>query len=297
MKDAAPIERLKAALARAPNPASLTVEQHRAATDQLTVTNPPAPDIVVHEAEVGGVKGAWIETPQSRRRHVIFYIHGGAFVAGSIRSHQSIAGELARHARARVFSVEYRLAPEAPFPAPLEDCITAYRSVINRSEIKKLAVAGDSAGGGLALSTMMDARNRGMRQADAAYLISPWADLRCGAASYQDLRDSDPIISRELLQKTAGLYLSGGDPRDKRASPIFGEFHDLPPILIQVGACEVLLNDSKEIARKAVDSGVHATLDVWPDMIHVWHAFTSFLPQANEALQRAGDYLNSSWER
>jgi acetyl esterase/lipase len=297
MTDAAPIERLKAALARAPNPALLTVEQHRAATEQLAISNPPAPDIVVHEAEAGGVNGAWIETPQSRRQHVIFYIHGGAFIAGSVQSHRSIAGELARHARARVFSVEYRRAPEAPFPAPLDDCLAAYRSVIDSSGIKKLAVAGDSAGGGLALSTIMDARDQGMRQADAAYLISPWADLTCGAASYQDLRDSDPIISRELLQKTAGLYLSGEDPRDKRASPIFGEFHDLPPILIQVGACEVLLNDSREIVRKAVDSGAGATLDVWPDMIHVWHAFTSFLPQATEALQRAGDYLHSSWER
>lgn len=293
---ARPIEKLKSLLAEAPNPLELTIDEQRRATERLALSNPPAGDISYRIVEAEDYAGAWIETPQSLPERAILYIHGGAFVAGSSQTHRSLAGELARHARARVFAVDYRLAPETAFPASLDDCIAAYRGISEEPGVTGFAVAGDSAGGGLALSVLMLGRDRAFRMADAAVLFSPWADLTCVADNLDALSNEDPSLSRAFLQKMAALYLGDVDPKLPAVSPVFGAFENMPPMLIQVSDSEALLDDSVRLERRAIEARVKVSLELWPDMVHVWHGFTKFLPEAHEALKGAGDYLNSVWE-
>lgn len=293
---ARPIEKLKGFLANAPDPVSLTLDEQRRATERLVLSNPPADDISYVKTETENYAGAWIETPQSLSERVILYVHGGAFVAGSSHTHRSLIGELARYACARVFAVDYRLAPEAPFPAGLDDCIAAYKDISAMPGVRDLAIAGDSAGGALVLSTLMAARDNGLRMADAVVFFSPWINLTCTADSFDALGEDDPSLSRAFLQKMAGLYLGNTDPKVSAVSPVLGALDKMPPMLIQVSDCEVLLGDSVLLEQRATEARVKASLEIWPDMVHVWHGFTTFLPESHKALQRAGDYLNLTWE-
>lgn len=297
MSSTTPIEKLKRLFDGAPNPLHLTIDQIRKGTEQLVVSNPPADDLLLEETEVNGVPAMWLTAPDSVGSRVILYLHGGGFVAGSAMSHRSLTGELARHAKARVLAVDYSLAPEKPFPVGLNDCLSAYQAISSDSAIGQFAIAGDSAGGGLALSVLMAARDKGWRLGDATVLFSPWVDLTCSAESHASLREADPLVSREFLERMAGIYLGNHDCTDPAASPLFGSFEGLPPIFIQVGACEVLLDDSVLLERKAKQARIGVTLQVWPEMIHVWQGYTQMLPEAGRALEQTGRYLESIWNR
>ena len=290
-----PNEKLKAAFARSPDPVGLSIEEQRAATEGLIQYNPPASDIAFETVATKKLRGAWIKTPTSQDQRVILYIHGGAFVAGSAMTHLSLAGELARAASARVFSVDYRLAPEAPFPSGYDDCVSAYEEIASMPGVASFAVAGDSAGGGLALSTLMYARDQKWQLPTATVLFSPWADLsrdkECDAA----LESKDLVLSHAFLKKMAGLYLGDKDPSAPEASPAHGRFKDLPPMLIQVSNAEILLNDARLIEKNAARAGASIELDIWPDMLHVWQGFTKVLPQAKDALVKAGGFISAQW--
>ena len=222
---------------------------------------------------------------------VLLHLHGGAYVFGP-DNHNPVYGNLAVACDARIIAPDYRLAPEHPFPAAVEDSIAVYAALLQQGvEPGRLVVGGDSAGGGLALATLFGAREAGLAQPAAAVLLSAWADLTQSGESYRTRADVDPMIAYPLLSGMAQLYLAGADPQDARASPVFGDFKGLPPLLVHVGDHEVLLDDSRTVARRAREAGVEVTLEVWPEMIHGWHLFAPALPEATEAIDRIGEYV------
>lgn len=295
MSSERPIDRLLRMFSSAPDPMTFSVEQMRKGTEAIAIRNPPSEDISITETSLAGIKGAWIEAPGARTDHVILYIHGGAFVAGSWWSHRGLVGEFSRSAQARVFAIDYRLAPENPFPAGLDDCFAVYKALSSEGLIERFAMAGDSAGAGLALSTVLRAREESDGKADAVVLFSPWLDLTCSSGSHRLLAESDPLLSTEFLKKMAALYLADTDPNDPAVSPLLSNHADLPPVLVQVGEREVLLDDAELFEARAKVAGVDIKLQVWPDMFHVWHGYTSILPEAKNALSQAGAFLDARW--
>ena len=290
------IDALKAALKKAPDPSLLTVEEQRQATVLLVEKNPPAGDVAVRRTTSPAPAGAWIETPQSDAGRIILYLHGGGFIAGAPETHAGLIGELCRAAGARAFAPDYRLAPETPFPAALEDSVAAYEFALKEGGAgADIAIAGDSAGGGLVLSTLNALRDRGLAMPKAAVLFSPWADLTCSGPMYRERRDADLMLNRKALEAMAAHYLDGRAPTDPQASPLFDDLGNLPPLLIQVGDAEVLLGDAIALEDKITAAGGRVRLDVWPEMVHVWQGFTAFLPEATEALTQAGAFLDDVW--
>lgn len=295
MPESTPIELLIRALSKAPDPLTVTIAKQRAATEALASAAQPDFPVISRNDKIDGVPGAWIETEQSRPSRVIFYVHGGAFVAGSVSSHLPLTAALARHAEARVFAVDYPLAPEHPFPAALRDCELAFDGICHLGTRKKMAVVADSAGASLALALLMRQEAAPGSNCDAAALMCPWVDLSCAAPGFGDLAKPDPLLSREFLLKMAGHYLAGHDPVDPAASPIHGDLSGLPPLLIQSGTRDLLHADAQALEREAIASGIECRHSVWADMIHMWHAFPAYLPQAQEALIEVGEFLVDAW--
>jgi acetyl esterase/lipase len=224
----------------------------------------------------------------------LFYLHGGAYVAGSAQGYRGLAAELGRAAGVRLFSADYRLAPEHPFPAAVDDGVAAYRALLDRGfDPSRLVVAGDSAGGGLTLAVLVALRDGGAPLPAAALLISPWADLGCDSESIAAKAVEDPALTAESLRASAARYLAGTDPRHPLASPCFADLTGLPPLLIQVGSAEILLDDAVRVARAAGAAGVDVRLEIWPQMIHVWHAFGFMLSAGRRAIAEAGTFLSA----
>ncbi len=290
-----PIAKLIERLSKAPNFAALSIEQQRAATEALAGAAPDIAPATCTTQRLGDVDGAWIESPASKAPHAILFIHGGAFVAGSVRSHLPLTAPLAEYAEARVYAVDYRLAPEAPYPAGLEDCQVALAALAAQADIDSVAVVADSAGAALGLSSLIAARDAGERNAHVAVFISPWTDLSCSAKTFDSLQDDDPLLSRDFLTKMAGYYLGSHSATDPAVSPQFGDLQGLPPMLLQTGTRDVLHGDALSLHEHAVAAGCECTLDVWPEMIHVWHGFRGLLPEADAALRQVGQFLKANW--
>lgn len=225
----------------------------------------------------------------------IFYLHGGAYTGGSPRSHRSMVGWIAHAARAEALVVDYRLAPEAPFPAGLEDAVAAYRWLLDEvgGEADRIVFAGDSAGGGLCLATALAVKGRGLPQPAGVFVISPWADLTQSSKTYRSKAQDDWMITKAGLDENAALYLGSADATDPLASPVFGELAGLPPLLIQVGSEEALLGDSLLLAERAGLARVEVRLEIWPEMFHVWHAFGGRLFDARRAIAEAGAWIDT----
>jgi acetyl esterase/lipase len=288
-----------AAMLRASQPredAPLDVPAFRAYLESIGAPRPPR-GVAAVAAKVAGRPAEWLvpEGVDPAGSPRLLYLHGGAYVSGSVHTHRGLAGRIARAAGCAAVVVEYRLAPEHPFPAAIDDALAALDEVATHGPpgvhgpASRLLVAGDSAGGGLTLATLLAARGRA--KVAAAVTISAWTDLACGAESYVTRRDADPFIVPHLAREAGRAYLAGHDPRDPRASPLYGDLSGLPPLLMQVGDSEILLDDTLRFAQKARAAGVDVTCDVWPEMIHVWHAFP--LPEGQQAIARIGEFLRS----
>lgn len=225
----------------------------------------------------------------------VLYFHGGGYVYGSLSSHRGLVGEIARESGCPVTQIDYRLAPEHAFPAALTDAASAVREFYAEGVAPNaLVVVGDSAGGGLVLATLQVLRDSGDPLPAAAVCMSPWTDLTCSGSSY-DLRASiDPMIDRTLAKKLAALCAGGVDPADARLSPLFGDPTMFPPLLIQVGAREVLFDDAALYAARARAAGVSVTFEEWPDMIHVWQLYFPRLTAARQAIARIGAFIRSA---
>jgi monoterpene epsilon-lactone hydrolase len=266
-----------------------SIEDMRAGFDRMC-PEPPV-DATVTAASAGGVAGKWVSVPESGPT-VILHLHAGGYLIGSSQSHREMAARLARAAGARVFLADYRLAPENPYPAALDDALAAYRGLLDDGiDPADLVVSGDSAGGGLALATLVALRDAGDRLPAAGVLLSPWADLTLSGDSMTTNESIDPLVNRELLGQMAAGYLGDQDPADPLASPVHADLVGLPPLLLQVGSSEVLEDDAVRIADKVLAGGGEATLQVGYEMVHVFQMFADKLPEAVAAIEQVGRFV------
>jgi epsilon-lactone hydrolase len=242
-------------------------------------------------AEMGGVPGEWVEMPGSSAERTILYLHGGGYVIGSLNTHRSMVARIAREAQARCFSLDYRLAPEHPFPAAVEDATRAYRALLASGiAANRIVVMGDSAGGGLTLATLLSLRDSGDPLPAAGVCLSPWTDLEGTGDSCADASILDPMLQLAGLQAFGALY-AGKNVRECLASPLHADYRGLPPLYILVGTREVLLDDSRRVAEKARAAGVPVMLETGHGLIHVWPMFGDDVPEAAEAVRNIGAFV------
>lgn len=240
----------------------------------------------------GGVTAEWVTAEGASDSRVVLYFHGGGYIIGSPRTHRAMMAHLSRDAASRVLALDYRLAPEHPFPAPVEDAVAAYRWLLAEGfDPAKIALGGDSAGGGLTVAALVQIRYLGLPVPAAGVCVSPWVDMEGLGESMKTRAEADPMVNKENLMVSAKTYLGGADPRAPLAAPLYADLRGLPPILIQVGDAEVLLDDSTRLAGLAREAGVEVQMDVWDDMIHVWHVFAPILPEGKKAIKQAGDFI------
>jgi acetyl esterase/lipase len=269
-----------------------TVEEMRAGLEAMTSGYSLPEDVSAEPVDAGGVSAEWITTPESDEEHAILYLHGGGYVVGSIRTHRDLAGRLSRAAKARVLLIDYRLAPEHPHPAAVEDATAAYRWLLTQgAEPSRLAIGGDSAGGGLTVATLVALRDARQPLPAAGVCLSPWVDLEGIGESMRTKADVDPMVQGDRLRRYAEYFLAGQDPRTPLAAPLYADLSGLPPLLIQVGTAETLLDDSTRLAERARKAGVEVELEAWDDMIHVWQAFAAVLPEGQQAVDRIGEFI------
>jgi len=272
---------------------ALSVDEHRrlAAAAQRLVPKPPA-SVCTSHVSAGGVPADLISTPASEPRRYVLFLHGGAFIIGSPRLYRHLTWRIAAAAQAQVLAVDYRLAPEHPFPAALEDAVASYRWLIGEGvDPQRIAVMGDSAGGGLVFSLMLRLRDDGLPLPAAAVALSPWTDLALTGASLLRNAASDPMLSPNGPPLFLRDYLAGANPRTPYASPLYGDPSGLPPTIIQVSSDEVLHDDAVRMAERLRGAGCQVELEIWPRMPHVWHAFVPLIPEARRAIERVGAFV------
>jgi acetyl esterase/lipase len=273
------------------------IAERRARMERMAKLGPPPPEARFEHADADGVRAEWVSGPGARRDRAVLYLHGGGYYAGSLATHRGLAARISVAADAPVLLADYRLAPEHPFPAAVQDAARAYRWLLSSGfSAGRLAVAGDSAGGGLAVAAMLALKASGEPLPAAGVCLSPWFDLAMTGDSLRTHASADPIIRPSDLPFVARCYLGPADPRTPTASPLYGHLAGLPPILIQVGTDEVLLDDSRRFAERAREAGVPVRLDVWEEMIHVWQAYARLVPEARHAIEAIGAFLRAAWE-
>jgi len=256
-------------------------------------------DADVRRTAAPGVPCEWLLAKGADPDRRLLYIHGGGWTAGGLDSHRPLSARISAASGCAVLAVDYRLAPEHPFPAGLDDCVATYRWLRENgpngaAPARSVFVAGDSAGGNLTLALLHALKQRGLPLPNAAVPISAATDFLATGDSFRTRAERDPIIGGgpEAIRTLGAIYLQGrAKPEDPLASPLYGDFRGLPPLLVQVGDAEVLLDDSTRVAEKARAAGVDVTLEVWPDMPHVWHAFAPFLPEASRAIEQLGAFV------
>lgn len=245
--------------------------------------------------DAGGVKANWIVTPQSKEEHCVLFLHGGGYRTGSPSTYRHFTWRIASATGARLLAIDYRLAPEHPFPAALDDAISSYRWLLARGvDPRRLAVVGDSAGGGLALALMLKLRDGGIPLPVAVVALSPWTDLALTGAALKRNARADPMLNADDVPRFAADYLGGSDPHNPYASPLYGDLRGLPPTLLHVGSDEILLDDAVRMARKLQRANCYVELEIWPKMPHVWHAMAPFLPEARFAIARIGTFVTKA---
>ena len=287
-------ENLEAVLRQSAFPAGIDMNEQRRLLKELTSSQPLPADVTVTAAALGGVPTAEITIDGIEPRHVVLYFHSGVYVLGDAFQAANLASQVGRRTRAKVISVDYQLAPEHPYPAAVDDALAAYEALLhNGTAPSDIAFAGESAGGGLAIATLVNARDHGLPLPAAAFVMSPYADLTLAGTTMQTKREVDPLMSRENLQSRVTDYTAGQDPALGLISPIFADLSGLPPLIIQAGTHEVLLDDAVRLARQAATADVEVTLDITPRVPHVFQTFYPILDEAAAALDRAGQLLSA----
>jgi epsilon-lactone hydrolase len=289
--DQSEIEAVRALLSSKPRPVGW--EQRRQRLDEVGSVWPVADDIKLEPVDVNGVPGEWSSAPGSDASRVLLFFHGGGYCSGSILSHRRLVTEAGRAAGVRTLALAYRLAPEHPFPAALDDALTAWRFLRKQGvEARHIAVGGDSAGGGLTLALIGRLQEVGEELPACAWLLSPWTDLTMSGSTLATKDSVDPIIHGGYLHELADAYLPLGlDRRDPRVSPLYADLTGLPPTLIQVGSAEALLEDATRFEAAAGAADVAITLEVWPHMIHAWPLWNAHLEPGRQALAKAGAFM------
>jgi epsilon-lactone hydrolase len=269
----------------------------RAAYDAIAETHQVPGGATSQPVVAGGVSAEWIIPPHADPHRVVVYLHGGCYVMGSVETHRELITRIAFASSMRVLGLNYRLAPAHPFPAAVEDVAAAYGWLLASGiDARRIALAGDSAGAGLALATALKIRDDAVPPPAAIVCVSPWTDLAVTGESVDGKASEDPLVNRAMLTGWGKMYLGDHDPRTPLASPLYADLRGLPPILIQAGSAEVLLDDARRLADRASSAGVATTLEVWPEMIHVWHLFAAVLPEAREAIATIARFLRAHLE-
>ena len=287
-------ESLDAILRQSAFPAGSDVDEQRQFLRELLSAQPLPPDVTVTAATLGGVPTAEVTVDGVEPRNVVLYFHGGVYVMGDAFLAADLASQVGRRTDAKVISVDYRLAPEHPYPAAVDDALAAYEALLHDGVAPSdIAFAGESAGGGLAMATLVNARNHGLPLPAAALVMSPYTDLTLAGATMETRREVDPLLSREALEARIPDYTAGQDAALGLISPLFADLSGLPPLIIQAGTHEVLLDDALRLAQQAARADVEVTLDVTPGVPHVFQAYHAILDEGAAALDRAGRLLSA----
>jgi epsilon-lactone hydrolase len=298
------IDTIRALLGSTPRPVGWNERRQR--LDDVGSIWPTADDVRFTAVDAGGVPGEWSSVPGTDATRVLMFFHGGGYCSGSIRSHRRMVSEAGRAAAVRTLSIGYRLAPEHPFPAALDDALAAWDFLRGEGiAAAHIAVGGDSAGGGLTAALINVLRERGEEPPGCAWLVSPWTDLTLSGSTLLTKEAVDPLIHRDYLEELAAAYVPAGiDRKEPRISPLYSDLEGFPPTLIQVGSAEALLADATRFAAAAGAANVAATLEIWPHMIHAWHLWNAHLEAGRRALASAGTFIRGqlnegvvSWQR
>jgi monoterpene epsilon-lactone hydrolase len=285
---------LDAILRQSAFPADSDVHEQRRQLKELLSAQPLPADVTVTAAELGGVPTAEVTVDGVEPRHIVLYFHGGVYVMGDAATAADLASQVGRRTSAKAISVDYRLAPEHPYPAAVDDALAAYEALLHNGVAPSdIVLAGESAGGGLAIATLVNARDHGLPRPAAAFVMSPYVDLTLTGATMETKREADPLLSQEALSARVPDYAAGSDVALGLISPIFAELSGLPPLIIQAGTHEVLLDDAIRLARQAATADVEVTLDITPGVPHVFQAYHQILDEAGAALDRAGQFLSA----
>ena len=273
----------------------LRVKEGREGLEELANFIKLPKDVKVEHMSIGDMAAGWFILPNGNMEHFVLYLHGGGYIQGSIKSHQDLAARIARASKTKVLVIDYRLAPENPYPAALEDAVKAYKWLINDKNISpdKIIIAGDSAGGGLTLCTLIKLRDEGLKLPAAAVCLSPWTDLAITSNTIRENMKKDPWLKLSELHFMSELYIGDNDPTNPLISPLFADLNSLCPLLIHVGTNEIILDDSIRFAEKAKKAGNEVTLEVFDDMIHVFQAFAAWAPEGQEAINKIGEYIQA----
>jgi len=285
------IDAIRALLNSKPRPVGWPERRRR--IDEVGAVWPVADDVELTAVDVNGVPGEYSFVPGGDPSRVLMFFHGGGYCSGSIKSHRRLVTEAGRAARMRTFAVAYRLAPEHPFPAAYEDALRAWRFLRNQGiAAAQVAIGGDSAGAGLTLALISRLRDAYEELPACAWLISPWTDLTMSGSTLVSKAAVDPLIHKKYLHELADAYLpSGMDRKDTRVSPLYADFENFPPMLIQIGSNETLLDDATRLAARAGAADVAVNLEIWPHMIHAWPLWNAQLEDGRRALASAGSFV------
>ena len=284
---------LDAILRQGAFPADSDVNEQRRLLKELLSAQPLPPEVTVTAVSLGGVPTAEVTVDGVEPRHVVLYFHGGVYVMGDAFLAADLASQVGRRTDAKTISVDYRLGPEHPYPAAVDDALAAYEALLdNDIAPSDIAFAGESAGGGLAVATLVNARDRGLPLPAAAFVMSPYADLTLAGTTMETRREVDPLLSFEALKARVPDYTAGRDAALGLISPVFADLSGLPPLIIQAGTHEVLLDDALRLARQAATADVEVALEITPGVPHVFQAYHAILDEAVEALDRAGQLLS-----
>lgn len=272
------------------------VAEQRVVFHEMTSSVPLPDDVVATAGELGGLPVVSVETPGNDPSTVVLYFHGGGYALGSAQDAVGLAADVGRRVGARVVCVDYRLAPENPFPAAVDDAVAAYRDLLARGvPSARVAFVGESAGGGLTVAALVAAKDAGLPQPSSAVVFSPWVDLTVSGASAVGKAALDPVLTATGLRTRARDYLGATDPATPLASPVFADLTGLAPLLIQVGSHEILLDDAVRLAARAGQDDVQVELQVWPQVPHVFQGFAALLDDADAALRAAAAFTSAHW--
>ena len=248
--------------------------------------------IVIEQITIGALYAEWVRHSQTRNDRAILYLHGGGYTMGSCNTHRALVARISVASQSPAIQIEYRLAPENPFPAALEDALNAYHYLLEQGiALDKIIIAGDSAGGGLAIALTLLLREENERPPGGIVCISPWVDLTLSGGTMLTCSDSDPLLSRETSKLHADWYIGHRDPKSPKISPVFADMSKFPPMLIQVGEHEILRSDAERLSENARLAGIDVTLEIWEGMWHLWHALGGYIPESQRAIERIGQFI------
>lgn len=271
----------------------LTIEENRARSARTAKLTRIPKDVTIADVEVDGIRAKWISPSHEKSGKIILHLHGGGYVTGGMDSHLMMCIPMAQTLKTKILLPEYRLAPEQPFPAAVDDVVKVYRWALTQGyQPQDIILSGDSAGGGLALATVLSLRDAGNLLPAAVICMSPWTDLTFTGQSHITKAKADCVLLTDVLREWAACYAGTETPNNPLISPIYADFHNFPPLLIQVGSDEILLDDSRMLAEKVKADGVNVTLKVWDEMWHVWPALGDLLPESKKSFEEIGEFID-----